>query len=46
MRMIKRRFGETLAAHSRRRQGWAMLRNVIAHNVLILLRREVCYEAR
>ncbi len=45
MSMIKRRLGETLAARSFRRQCRAMLLKVIAHNVLILLRREVFYRA-
>jgi transposase len=45
MSMIKRRLGETLAARSYHRQCRAMLLKVIAHNVLILLRREVFYRA-
>ena len=37
MSMLKRRLGETLSAHSYRRQCRAILLKVIAHNVLILL---------
>ena len=45
MSMLKRRLGETLSAHSYRRQCRAILLKVIAHNVLILLGREVFYRA-
>jgi hypothetical protein len=45
--MIKRRLGETLAAHSYHRQNRAMLLKVVTHNILILLPpSEVFYGAR
>ena len=45
MSMIKVRLGENLAARSDRRRRRAMSLKVIAHNVLILLCREVFYGA-
>ena len=36
MSMLKRRLGETLNAHSRRRQDRAMMLKCITHNILIL----------